>query len=163
LTLKFRRHQTQLESLVTERITGVRPERKLRKTIQPNPVHASPQGARGLDGFIFGDAHSETPLSLGAQANQHRKRTVKEEEVLELSKPKLPKDLELNPFGLDVHNVEGVMTGIQERRQRDRRGPGIMGYNGRENALADIELNPEVSGDSPKVLQCINSMGDLHG
>jgi hypothetical protein len=141
----------------------LRPERKPRKTIQPNPVHTPHQGARGLDGFILGNTDSETPLSLGAETNQHRKRAVKEEEVFDVSKPKLAKDLELNPFGLDVHNVEGVMAGIQECRQGNRRGPRIMRHDRCENALSDIELNPKVSGDSPKVLQCINSMGDLHG
>jgi hypothetical protein len=99
---------------------------------------------------------------LGTQTNNAWKRAVQEEEVLDVPKAKLTQNLQFNPLTFDVHNVEGMVTGVKERGQGNSRRPGVMCNNGRNDPLADIKLNPEMRRNSRKILQSVHSVCDQH-
>lgn len=146
-SLEFGRHKAQVEAGNFETQTVDWSHRNPAKDINPDPLNHSRKRVRGSDGLVLGDTDGKTSLSLSGEANHHRKRAVKQKEVLDIVRLQKVKDFELDALALDIDNVEGMVAVREERIQKDTLGPGVVRHKRTFGGFANIELNSKVRGD----------------
>lgn len=156
--LKFRRDKAKLEASLVKDKTIHGGQGDARKDVDPDPFDHPFQCKCGLKTLKLRHTHGKTPFPLSGQSDQHGEGAIQQEEVLDIIRRKKTQDFELNPFTLDVHNVEGMVAGLEKLPQWNARRPWVMGHEWAQGRLANVELNSKVRGDFLQGAQRIHTV-----